>query len=208
MCVENDWVIVGASRSPPGLVLTTLRAVRWALISSTRMDAYCRLLLVWGPSANMVAVCFFVCVASIFQNTGPFCIHFDHLGTSLRVIFEHLGSFLEHFGYTFWVKNRIGCQRWPQEAPPPKFPHPFWDILGVIFCKILQFSSKSELLKHVSFSGLFLCRFWHCLEQVEPGKYTKIVVPSFKIRVCSKSSKLNPRSDLKWIWWSFWVPFL
>ena len=52
------------------------------------------------------------------------------LGTLFGVIFAPSGHFWEHFGHNFCVEKWDGAPKVPQEAPPPKFPHPFGDLFG------------------------------------------------------------------------------
>jgi hypothetical protein len=82
---------------------------------------------------------------------------------SLGVIFElcsvlggTLGSLLEPFGCTFRVKKQTGAPKVPQEAPPPKFPHPFGPLWEVIFHIFIYFVVQKVVLKHVP----FFLRFW------------------------------------------------
>ena len=42
-----------------------------------------------------------------------------------------LGPFWEHFGRAFCVPERARSPKVRQEAPPPKFPHPFRSLFGV-----------------------------------------------------------------------------
>ena len=57
-----------------------------------------------------------------FQNPEPFYAQFDHFGSSFGATFAPLGSFWEHFGYIFCMKNRTEAPKVLQERPKALTP--------------------------------------------------------------------------------------
>ena len=54
---------------------------------------------------------------------------------------------------------------------------------------------------------IFLTCFWCRSQQVETRKHSKTIGESFKNKVCEKKRNVDPRSNLEWIWESFYGPF-
>ena len=107
-CTNVNNSIVSASRSPPGLVeLVAL------LESFIRMELLFELMFI-----------------ALGYLLGSNLATWGVLGTLFEVIFAPSGHFWEHFGHMFCVPKWDGAPKVPQEAPPPKFPHPFGHLFG------------------------------------------------------------------------------
>ena len=52
------------------------------------------------------------------------------IGILFGVMFGPSGPSWENFGHNFCVQKWDGAPKVLQEAPPPKFPHPFGDLFG------------------------------------------------------------------------------
>ena len=64
---------------------------------------------------------------------GAIYISLGYFGGTFGITFVPVGYFLEPFSSPFNVNKQTRAPRVPQEAPPPKWSHPFGHLWDVIF---------------------------------------------------------------------------